>query len=184
ALVCFGHNDAGNSTLLRLLCGMSLPTRGRVRRGGPVSALLELGGGFHLDGSGRQNLMTAGLLTGLTAAEVRARHDDIVAFAELEDVIDRPVRTYSSGMFVRLAFAAAVPFDPSISVIDEVLAVGDARFQQKCLARIKAFREAGKTLVLTSHVPEQIKSLCDDVLVLDEGRLVLRAPPSEALRRY
>jgi lipopolysaccharide transport system ATP-binding protein len=184
ALGVIGHNGAGKSTLLRVLCGISLPTSGHVRRGGPVSALLELGGGFQLDCSGRQNLMTAGLLTGLTAAEVRARQDEIVAFAELEDVIDRPVRTYSSGMFLRLAFAAAVHFDPSILVIDEVLAVGDARFQQKCLTRIKAFREAGKTLVLASHIREQITSLCDDVLVLEEGRLVMRARPSDALRCY
>jgi lipopolysaccharide transport system ATP-binding protein len=184
ALGVIGHNGAGKSTLLRVLCGITLPTRGRVTRAGPVSGLLELGGGFQLDCTGRQNLMTAGLLTGLTAAEVRARHAAIVAFAELEDVIDRAVRTYSSGMYLRLAFAAAVHFDPDILVIDEVLAVGDARFQQKCLARIGAFRAAGKTLVLTSHVPEQIKSLCDDVLVLDEGRVVMRGSPAEALRCY
>jgi lipopolysaccharide transport system ATP-binding protein len=184
ALGVIGHNGAGKSTLLRVLCGITLPTRGRVTRAGPVSGLLELGGGFQLDCTGRQNLMTAGLLTGLTAAEVRARHAAIVAFAELEDVIDRAVRTYSSGMYLRLAFAAAVHFDPEILVIDEVLAVGDARFQQKCLARIGAFRAAGKTLVLTSHVPEQIKSLCDDVLVLDEGRVVMRGSPAEALRCY
>jgi lipopolysaccharide transport system ATP-binding protein len=184
ALGIIGHNGAGKSTLLRLLCGISLPTRGRVTRSGPVSGLLELGGGFHPDCTGRQNLMTAGLLTGLTAAEVRARHDEIVAFAELEDVIDRVVRTYSSGMYLRLAFAAVVHFDPAILVIDEVLAVGDTRFQQKCLTRIKAFRQAGKTLVLASHVPEQIKILCDDVLVLDEGRLVMRASPPDALRCY
>ena len=153
----------------------------RARR---VSGLLELGGGFELDCTGRQNLMTAGLLSGLTAAEVRARYDEILAFAELEDVIDRVVRTYSSGMYLRLAFAAAVHFDPAILVIDEVLAVGDARFQHKCFARIMAFRETGKTLVLASHIPEQIKSLCDDVLMLDEGRLVMRGSPVDALRCY
>ena len=184
ALGVIGHNGAGKSTLLRVLCGITLPTRGRVSRAGPVSALLELGGGFQLDCTGRQNLMTAGLLSGLTAAEVRARQDEIVAFAELEDVIDRAVRTYSSGMYLRLAFAAAVHFDPEILVVDEVLAVGDARFQQKCLARIATFRAIGRTLVLASHVPEQIKSLCDDVLVLDEGRAVMCAAPVEALRCY
>lgn len=184
ALGVIGHNGAGKSTLLRVLCGITFPTRGRVTRSRPVSGLLELGGGFQLDCTGRQNLMTAGLLSGLTAAEVRARYDEILAFAELEDVIDRVVRTYSSGMYLRLAFAAAVHFDPAILVIDEVLAVGDARFQQKCFARIMAFREAGKTLVLTSHIPEQIKSLCDDVLVLDEGRVVMRGSPTDALRCY
>ena len=148
ALGVIGHNGAGKSTLLRAPCGITLPTRGRVSRAGPVSALLELGGGFQLDCTGRQNLMTAGLLSGLTATEVRARQDEIVAFAELEDVIDRAVRTYSSGMYLRLAFAAAVHFDPEILVVDEVLAVGDARFQQKCLARIATFRATGRTLVL------------------------------------
>jgi lipopolysaccharide transport system ATP-binding protein len=184
ALGVIGHNGAGKSTLLRVLCGITLPTRGRVTRARRVSGLLELGGGFQLDCTGRQNLMTAGLLSGLTAAEVRARYDEILAFAELEDVIDRVVRTYSSGMYLRLAFAAAVHFDPAILVIDEVLAVGDARFQHKCFARIMAFRETGKTLVLASHIPEQIKSLCDDVLVLDEGRLVMRGSPVDALRCY
>ena len=181
SLGVIGHNGAGKSTLLRVLCGITFPTQGSVTRSGPVSGLLELGGGFQLDCTGRQNLMTAGLLSGLTAAEVRARSDEVVAFAELEDVIDRAVRTYSSGMYLRLAFAAAVHFDPAILVIDEVLAVGDVRFQQKCSARIMSFREAGKTLVLTSHIPEQIKSLCDDVIVLDEGRLVMRGSPPEAV---
>ena len=153
ALGVIGHNGAGKSTLLRVLCGITMPTRGRVTRARRVSGLLELGGGFELDCTGRQNLMTAGLLSGLTAAEVRARYDEILAFAELEDVIDRVVRTYSSGMYLRLAFAAAVHFDPAILVIDEVLAVGDARFQHKCFARIMAFRETGKTLVLASHIP-------------------------------
>ena len=184
SLGVIGHNGAGKSTLLRILCGITVPTHGRVTRSRQVSGLLELGGGFQLDCTGRQNLMIAGLLSGLTAAEVRAHFDEILAFAELEHVIDRPVRTYSSGMYLRLAFAAAVHFDPAILIIDEVLAVGDARFQQKCAARIMAFREAGKTLVLTSHIPEQVKSLCDDVLVLDEGRIVMRGSPHDALRCY
>ena len=129
--------------------------------------------------------MTAGLLSGLTAAEVRARYDEIVAFAELEDV-HRPcgadlLERHVPAPGLRVA---AVHFDPEILVIDEVLAVGDARFQQKCLARITTFRATGQTLVLASHVPEQIKSLCDDVLVLDEGRAVMRAAPVEALRCY
>jgi lipopolysaccharide transport system ATP-binding protein len=179
-----GHNGAGKSTLLRVLCGVTRPTRGVVSCRGTVAGLLELGGGFKLELTGRQNLMTAGLLNGFSAKDVRAREAGIVAFAELEDVIDRPVRTYSSGMFLRLAFSAAVHFDPAILVIDEVLSVGDARFQSKCLARIAEFRDAGKTLVVASHVSEQIRSLCDDVLVLDEGRVAMIGPPAEALRRY
>ena len=179
-----GHNGAGKSTLLRLLCGLGRPTTGRITSLGHVSGLLELGGGFHRDLSGRDNLVTAGLLAGLSAREVRARQAEIIAFAELEDVIDQPVRTYSSGMHLRLAFAAAVSFDPTILVIDEVLAVGDSRFQAKCLQRIAEFRAAGKTLVLASHVPQHLIELCDEVLVLDEGRLVMRGVPRAALDSY
>ena len=184
ALGIVGHNGAGKSTLLRLIAGVGRPTRGRVVRAGPVAALLELGGGFHPDLSGRENVLTAGILNGLSAAEVRWREPDIVAFAELEDAIDRPVRTYSSGMFLRLAFAVALELDPAILVVDEILAVGDARFQQKCLARIDACRGSGRTLVLTSHVPEQIRALCDEVLVIEEGRVVLQDAPEPALRCY
>jgi lipopolysaccharide transport system ATP-binding protein len=179
-----GHNGAGKSTLLRLLCGLGRPTTGRITSLGHVSGLLELGGGFHRDLSGRDNLVTAGLLAGLSAREVRARQAEIIAFAELDDVIDQPVRTYSSGMYLRLAFAAAVSFDPTILVIDEVLAVGDSRFQAKCLERIAGFRAAGRTLVLASHDPQHVIGLCDDVIVLDEGRLVMRDEPRAALAHY
>lgn len=184
ALGIIGHNGAGKSTLLRLLCGVGRPTRGRIERRGPVGGLLELGGGFHLDLAGRENVVTAGILNGLTRAEVRRREPDIVAFAELEEAIDMPLRTYSNGMYLRLAFAVAMELDPAALVIDEVLSVGDLRFQQKCLERIDAFRAAGKTLILVSHVPEQVKSLCDEVLVLDDGRVVLRDDPQNALRCY
>jgi lipopolysaccharide transport system ATP-binding protein len=179
-----GHNGAGKSTLLRLLCGVGRPTSGRIDRVGPVHALLELGGEFHPDLTGAENLMTAGILSGLTARAVRARRPEIVAFAELEDFIDEPVRTYSAGMFLRLAFAAAIHFDPAVLVVDEVLAVGDARFQQKCLDRLQAFREKAGTLLFASHVAEHVRALCDEVLVLEDGYLVMQADPDAALACY
>ncbi len=184
ALGIIGHNGAGKSTLLRLLCGLGTPTDGQISSKGQISGLLDLGSGFHPDMTGRENIMTGGLLSGLTRRELLAREQEIIAFAELEKFIDQPVRTYSSGMYLRLAFATAMHFDPAVLVIDEVLAVGDARFQQKCLERLDAFRAAGKTLILTSHVPHQIRSLCDEVLVLEEGQVVMQSDPESALRCY
>jgi lipopolysaccharide transport system ATP-binding protein len=179
-----GHNGAGKSTLLRLLSGLGQPTSGRIHRSGIVSALLELGTGFHPDLTGRENILTAGLLNGLTTRQVRSGEEEIIAFAELEDFIDQPVRTYSSGMYLRLAFAVATHFDPEILILDEILAVGDARFQQKCLERLLAFRKAGKTLILTSHDSAQIETLCDEVLVLEEGRVAMQGEPEDAVRCY
>jgi lipopolysaccharide transport system ATP-binding protein len=179
-----GHNGAGKSTLLRLICGLGRPTSGRVMRAGSVGALLELGSGFHPEMTGRENLMTGGILSGLTKREVRAKEDEIIAFAELEEFIDQPVRTYSSGMYMRLAFAAAVNFDPDFLVIDEVLAVGDDRFQSRCLERINTFRKGGKGLVLVSHNLEQVRGLCDEVVVLEEGRVAIHADPESAIKCY
>jgi len=184
ALGIIGHNGAGKSTLLRLLCGLGRPTSGHIRRMGHVSGLLELGTGFHPDMTGRENIMTAGILNGLTKAETKTHEEEIIAFAELEEFIDQPVRTYSSGMYLRLAFAAAIHFDPDVLVIDEVLAVGDSRFQQKCIERLKEFRKADKTLIVTSHDSDQIKTLCDDVLVLERGNVVMRGEPESAIRFY
>jgi len=184
ALGIIGHNGAGKSTMLRLLCGLGRPTSGRIRREGHASGLLDLGSGFHPDMTGRENIMTGGLLSGLSRREVLACEQEIIAFAELEEFIDEPVRTYSSGMYLRLAFATAMHFDPDVLIIDEVLAVGDARFQQKCLERLATFRATGKTLILTSHVPDQIRKLCDEVLVLEEGQVVMQGDPESALRCY
>lgn len=179
-----GHNGAGKSTLLRLLCGLGRPTSGRIQRVGLVSGLLELGGGFHADLTGRENILTVGLLNGLTKRQVQAEEEKIIAFAELEEFIDQPIRTYSSGMYLRLAFAVAMHFDPDVLILDEVLAVGDVRFQQKCRERLTAFREAGKTLILTSHDTMQIQNLCNEVLVLEEGRLVIQDSPERAIQVY
>lgn len=179
-----GHNGAGKSTLLRLLCGLGRPTTGRIYRAGNIGSLLELGTGFHLDMTGRENLLTGGILSGLTKRQVRAKEEEIIAFAELEEFIDQPMRTYSSGMYLRLAFSTAIHFDPDYLIIDEVLAVGDARFQQKCLERLKAFRAAGKSLILVSHDLEQVRALCNEVLVLEEGRVVMQGEPDKAISCY
>jgi lipopolysaccharide transport system ATP-binding protein len=184
ALGIIGHNGAGKSTMLRLLCGLGRPTKGQIHSAGQVSGLLDLGSGFHPDMSGRENIMTGGLLSGLTRREVLDRQRAIIAFAELEQFIDEPVRTYSSGMYLRLAFATAIHLEPAVLIIDEVLAVGDVRFQQKCLERLAAFRAAGKTLILTSHSADQIRNLCDEVLVLEEGQVVMQDEPGSAIRCY
>jgi lipopolysaccharide transport system ATP-binding protein len=184
SLGIIGHNGAGKSTLLRLICGLGCPTSGRIRREGQLGNLLELGTGFHPDMTGRENLLTGGILNGLSKDRVKAREEEIISFAELEEFIDQPVRTYSTGMYLRLAFSTAIHFDPDFLVIDEVLAVGDARFQQKCRERLDGFRKAGKTLILTSHDLEQIRSLCDEVLVMEEGQLVTRRDPEAAIQCY
>lgn len=179
-----GNNGAGKSTLLRLLSGLGRPTRGRVHYNGRVSTLLELGTGFSPDFSGRANVYTSGIVSGLTRREVADRFDDIVDFAELRDFIDAPVRTYSTGMFVRLAFATAINLDPDIIVVDEVLAVGDIRFQQKCLNRLRELKEAGKTIVLVSHAMGQIEDLCDEVIWLDAGKVRVRGLTADVIKQY
>ena len=179
-----GHNGAGKSTLLRLLCGLGRPTAGRIVRHGQVHGLLELGSGFHRDLTGRENVLTGGILSGFSPTEVRARFDEIVGFAELEKHIDQPMRTYSAGMFLRLAFATAMHFDPEVLIVDELLSVGDERFQKKCIDRLRSFRANGGTLVVASHANDQIRALCDEVLVLHEGRVALHADPEKALECY
>ena len=184
AVGIIGHNGAGKTTLLRLLCGLGRPTSGQIRILGQISGLLELGGCFHLDMTGRENIMTSGVLNGLTKKEVRAREQEIITFAELEDFIDQPVRTYSSGMYLRLAFSSAIFCDPDVLIIDEVLAVGDVSFQQKCVKKLSSFRKNGKTLILTSHDTDQIQKTCDVVIVLDEGNLVMQDEPHNAIQYY
>jgi lipopolysaccharide transport system ATP-binding protein len=179
-----GHNGAGKSTLLRLLSGLGRPTSGYIHVSGNIGSLLELGSGFHHDLTGRENLMTGGILNGLTKREVKDIEGEIISFAELEEFIDQPVRTYSSGMYMRLAFATAIHFNPEILLIDEVLSVGDSGFQKKCIDRLHEFRSTGKSLILVSHDLEQVKSLCDEVLVLEEGRLVIQSDPESSIRCY
>ncbi len=179
-----GHNGAGKSTLLRLICGLGRPTSGRIQYWGKIGSLLELGGGFHFEMTGRENLIMGGILGGLSKRQVEALQKEIIAFAELEKLIDQPVRTYSSGMYLRLAFATAIHFDPDFLIIDELLAVGDSQFQKKCLDRLQSFRIAGKSLLMVSHNLDQIRAYCDEVLVMEEGRILMQGDPESAVRAY
>lgn len=168
-----GSNGSGKSTLLKLITGISKPTRGHVGVRGRLSALLELGAGFHPDFSGRENIFLNGAILGLSRKEIQQHFDSIVSFAELERFIDNPVKTYSSGMYMRLAFSIAIHVDPEILVVDEVLAVGDSAFQQKCYDQIHRFKHNGKTIVFVSHSLGTVQDLCQRAAWLDKG--VLRA---------
>lgn len=179
-----GANGAGKSTLFSLIAGLSLPTSGQVRVSGRISALLELGSGFHPDLTGRENVMLNAALLGLTRARTEECFDAIVEFAEMEEFVENPLRTYSDGMVMRLAFSAAVHVDPDILLIDEVLAVGDHAFSEKCMERMLAFRRQGKTMVVASHVFETLQQLCDRALWLDHGQLVAAGEAREVLAAY
>jgi lipopolysaccharide transport system ATP-binding protein len=179
-----GSNGSGKSTLLKVLGGILKPTTGQVSVRGRVSALIELGAGFHPEFTGRENIFVNGVLLGLSRAEIRARFDEIVAFAGLEPFVDNPVKTYSSGMYMRLGFAIAVTVDPDILLIDEVLAVGDEVFQHRCVGKIQEFKARGKTIVLVSHDLGSIERLCDEAVWLDGGRLQVQGETREVVGRY
>lgn len=179
-----GVNGAGKSTLLKIITGTTQPTSGSVHIEGRVAALLELGIGFHPDFTGRQNALMAGQLQGLAINQVAELMPEIVRFANIGDYIDQPVRTYSSGMQVRLAFAVATAARPDILIVDEALAVGDIFFQQKCFERIRSYRELGTTLLFVSHSPGTIYALCDRAILLSEGRLILNDSPKVVIGHY
>ena len=181
-----GDNGAGKSTLLKLVAGTLQPTAGTVSRGGRgrVTAILELGAGFHPDFSGRENLRFAGALIGIPEDEVSRLEAEIISFAELEESIDRPVKTYSSGMAVRLAFSLVTAVEPDILIIDEALAVGDQHFQKKCIERIAAFRRNGCTILFCSHSQYHVRQLCDAALWLDGGSARLLGPTEMVLAGY
>jgi lipopolysaccharide transport system ATP-binding protein len=179
-----GHNGAGKTTLLRLICGLGKPTKGNITYKGKIAGLLQLGAGFHPDMTGRENIITGGILNGLTEKQVKDLEDEIISFAELEEFIDQPVRTYSQGMYMRLAFATGMFFESDMIVIDEILSVGDLRFQQKCLQSLKNLQSKGKTIILTSHDLDQIRKLCEEVLVLEEGQLVMIGKPEDSISCY
>jgi ABC-2 type transport system ATP-binding protein len=179
-----GRNGSGKSTLLKCVAGILQPTTGKVVVRGALAAMLELGAGMQPELSGRDNIYLNGSLLGLSRREVDRRFDEIVAFAELENFIDNQVKFYSSGMYVRLGFAVAVNVDPDVLIIDEVLAVGDENFQRKCLGRIKAFQEDGRTILFVTHSPELVRQICDTVIVMNQGRTVTVAPPGEGIRVF
>lgn len=179
-----GKNGAGKSTLLRLIGGVGRPDNGRIQVNGRIGALLDLGAGFHPDLTGRENVFINGVISGLLYEEVEARFAEIVAFAELEAFIDNPLRTYSTGMQLRLAFAIAAHIDPDVLLIDEVLAVGDLAFQRKCLDRIAEFRRRGCTILLVSHDVHQVQQLCDAVLWLRQGQVVAYGEPEVVVGQY
>jgi len=179
-----GPNGAGKSTVLKLISRIIEPTSGRIVVDGRVGALLELGAGFHPDLTGRENIYLNGSILGLSRAEIRRKLDDIIGFAELERFIDVPVRHYSSGMYVRLGFSVAVHTEPDILLVDEVLAVGDAAFQRKCLERIDDLRRQGVTILFVSHAPEAVRSICSRAIWLDQGQLVDDGPAEGVVLRY
>ena len=179
-----GPNGCGKSTLLKLVAGLFKPTGGTIEVSGKVSALIELGAGFHPEISGRENVVINGIMLGLTRKEIERKLPEIVAFSGLEDFIDEPVKTYSSGMYVRLGFAVAVHVDPDVLVVDEVLAVGDEAFAHRCLDTIAAFSRRGKTIFFVSHSLVLVEDLCDRVLYLEGGRVKGLGDPRETLAKY
>jgi len=179
-----GQNGSGKSTLLQLIAGTLRPTRGTCAVRGRVAALLELGAGFDGELTGRENVWLSATILGLRRAEIDARFDAIAAFADIGEFLDHPVKTYSTGMFVRLAFAVAVSVEPDVLLIDEALAVGDLRFQMKCLDRLRALQQRGVTIVLVSHSVDQVKRFCARCLWLEGGRLVMDGPAGLVADRY
>jgi lipopolysaccharide transport system ATP-binding protein len=184
SIAVMGRNGAGKSTLLALIAGVIRPTTGTLAVNGRVSPLLELGAGFHPELTGRDNVMLNGVLLGLRRAEVAARMDSIVAFAELEDSIDEPVRTFSTGMTARLGFSVAAHLDPEILLIDEVLAVGDTAFQAKCIDKIREFQRRGVTIVFVSHELQQIRDICSRAVVVADHRAAFVGEVPAAIARY
>jgi ABC-type polysaccharide/polyol phosphate transport system ATPase subunit len=184
AVGLIGRNGSGKSTLLRIVAGIIKPTAGSVATAGRIGSLLELGAGFHPDFTGRENVFLNGSIQGLPRRLIRERFDEIVAFAELEGAIDRPVRTYSSGMYMRLGFAVASFLDADILLLDEVFAVGDEAFQRKCFGRVFEFKQRGGTIVFVSHDAASVERLCERAVLLRRGELSFDGPAHEAVVRY
>jgi lipopolysaccharide transport system ATP-binding protein len=179
-----GRNGAGKSTLLKVLSRITEPTKGKVSLYGRVASLLEVGTGFHPELSGRENIFLNGAILGMRKAEIERKFDEIVAFAEIDRFIDTPVKRYSSGMYVRLAFAVAAHLEPEILIIDEVLAVGDAAFQKKCLGKISSVAQQGRTVLFVSHNMVAVKSMCSRAILLHGGKLVEDGPPARVVNSY
>ena len=179
-----GRNGSGKSTLLQVICGTLAPSSGDVHVRGRVAALLELGAGFNPEFTGRENVYLNGTVLGLTRAQIEEKLADILAFAEIGEFIDRPVKTYSSGMYIRLAFAVAIHVEPDLLVVDEALSVGDEAFQRKCFARIERLREGGCTILFVSHAASTVIELCDRAILLDRGEVLADGAPKAVISRY
>lgn len=179
-----GRNGSGKSTILKLIAGVMAPTEGEVCVRGRVSPLIELGAGFHPDLTGRENVHLNALILGMKSREIREQFDSIVDFSELREFIDTPVKRYSSGMYMRLGFAVAVHSNPEILLVDEVLSVGDAHFQEKCLEKMHEFQRRNVSIVVVSHSMELVRRFCNRVILIDHGRLVADGAPDEAIARY
>ncbi|MFK7935691.1 MAG: ABC transporter ATP-binding protein [Saprospiraceae bacterium] len=179
-----GRNGAGKSTLLKILSRITPPTAGRVELNGRVASLLEVGTGFHPELTGRENIFMNGSLLGMTGQEIRSKLGEIVAFSGVERFLDTPVKRYSSGMYVRLAFSIAAHLDPEILLIDEVLAVGDSAFQKKCLGKMDDFAQSGRTVVFVSHNMNIIKNLCKKSILLDQGQILLKSDTVSVIKQY
>lgn len=179
-----GTNGSGKSTLLKLMTKIIYPTQGKIETNGKLTSLLELGAGFHPDFSGRENIYFNAAIFGLTKKEIDDRLEDIIEFSELRDFIDNPVRTYSSGMYMRLAFSVAINVDADILLIDEILSVGDEHFQQKCYAKMRELKENGKTMVFVTHSMNAVKELCDRTIWLRNGKIEMDGETNKVVDAY
>ena len=179
-----GRNGSGKSTLLKLVGSILGPDRGQVTVNGKVAALIELGAGFHPELTGRENILINGVILGLTKAQMREKTPDIIAFADIGEFIDYPVRTYSSGMYARLGFSVAINVDPDILLIDEILSVGDAEFTRKCHDALDLFKQRGKSIVVVSHNLDTIREWCDDAVWLDGGNMRMQGPSAKVVAAY
>ena len=179
-----GTNGSGKSTLLKLMTKIIYPTKGTIKTYGKLTSLLELGAGFHPDFTGRENIYFNAAIFGLTKPEIEKRLDQIIEFAELGDFIDNPVRTYSSGMYMRLAFSIAINVDAEILLIDEILAVGDQHFQDKCFAKLEELKKSDKTIVIVTHNLDQVKNLCDRAIWIKDGVVEMDGKPKEVVEKY
>lgn len=184
---CFGiigKNGAGKSTILGMIAEVIYPSSGKLTVNGRIAPLLELGAGFHSDLTGRENIVINGILLGLTKREITAKINDIIDFSGLADFIDQPMRTYSTGMYMRLGFSVAVNIEPEILLVDEVLAVGDEEFQQKCITRMKEFKQQGVTIIFVSHAMTVAEQVCDRIALIEKGRVIKVGQPSEVIKFY
>jgi lipopolysaccharide transport system ATP-binding protein len=179
-----GPNGAGKTTLLKVLSRITEPTAGRITLRGRIASLLEVGTGFHPELTGRENIYLSGAILGMSRAEIKQKFDEIVDFSEMEKFLDTPVKRYSSGMYVRLAFAVAAHLDSEILLVDEILSVGDAQFQEKCLGKMGGVAESGRTIIFISHNMAALRLLCSEAILLDKGRLMARGPVAEVINRY